>query len=250
MSSASSLSRIAAQIREKSRRNVQYKEKVENMEKCHEFLDKKIQDVEEKIQSCKRQLMVKKMNFYGVCAVNEVKKEIHVEFFAGFKREAESNNEKLKSKIVAQISKSDDLTTSNEFTDFLGKYGDENSTPVVKEQEEKYGAKISAATKELESLDEDIEQLKKKLNDTQRFYEVRVDYFETLKQKQARASKQKQNKALSAMTPPVQEKSRQHNGQVGQAGDDKATSKIGGTDFVPASTLLVNKSSRPNDKPH
>ena len=238
---AMSLSRIAAQIREKSRRNVEYKAKLETFDRKNEGIDNYIKSIEEKSEKAKRKLVIQKINFFSVCSFNEVIKTIHVESPKERIKEAEVKKEKTEKKVKLL------LEELNETTALVAQNRDDASHPIRTQQNEQFEAKKMMLMEESELLTEEIEQLRVKLENAEKFYDVRLNYHETLERKQAKVSKPNQAKALS----PAPKKLRQRSEQVGQAGDnDRAADRIGGTDFVPASTMLVHKSRRPNDKPH
>lgn len=239
-----SLSRIAAQIREKSRRNVEYKAKLERIERRNEALWNYINRIEEKTQKAKRKLVIQKINYFSVCSFNEVIRTIHVQTAVELKKEAEIKREKTAKKLAAVLEKFDEITAS------VTQDRDDTVHPVVTQRDEQFEVKKITTMEESESLTEDIKQLTVKLEKAQQFYDVRLKYHESLERHQARVTKQNQARALSAVSP-AQKKPRQRSEQVGQAGDDKAANRISGTDFVPASTMLVNRSRRPNnERPH
>ena len=234
---AMSLSRIAAQIREKSRRNVEYKAKLETYDRKNEGIGNYIKSIEEKSEKAKRRLVIQKINFFSVCSLNEVIKTIHVESPKERVKEAEIKKEKTEKKVKLLLEELDETTA------LVAKNHDDTSHPIRTQQNEQFEAKKMALMEESESLTEDIEQLRIKLENAEKFYDVRLNYHETLEleQKQARVSKPNQVKALST----AQKKFQQLSEQVDHAGDnDEATNRIKGTDFVLASTMLVHK------KPH
>ena len=219
------LSKIASQIRKKSRRNVKYLEQLEIIEKQNEVIDSRIKKVELCIAKGKKALVALKVNELNLTAYLEVIQIIHLKSLQNEKLLLQKANEELSKKIESSYVNHEQM----EQTILLDASNEDLTFKLMTEETRDIDGILHpvALKNKSKGLDDSLDRLSKQLKDAERFYGDRTSYFEMLKLNQAMA------------TPTQNRRQRRERIQQGQS----SFSKIGHTDFVPASSLFNRRES-------